>query len=131
MKKISFLKKVSTVTGALLLPLVALAQGVTQAPPTSGGRTLASLIDLIAYYLNLVLGLMMAVAVVMFVFYVIKYFIMPNEDRKQAGSYVMYSVIGFFVILSFWGLVNIVQNTFGLQNQANNWQSVKSIFPTR
>jgi len=133
MKKTSFYKKLSAVCAMLCIPLVTLAQVpyTTRGQPVpTGPKNLAYLIDLIAYYLNLALGLLMGIAVVMFVFYVIKYFIMPNEDRKQAGQYVMYSVIGFFVILSFWGLVNIVQNTFGLQNYGNNWQNVQSLFPT-
>ena len=56
---------------------------------------------------------MMGFAVVLFTWFVIQYYIKPNEDRKNAGQYVMYSIIGFFVILSMWGLVNILSNTFG------------------
>jgi hypothetical protein len=36
--------------------------------------------------------------------------------KKEAGLYVMWSVIGFFVMLSFWGLVNILMNSFKLDN---------------
>lgn len=98
----------------------------------AAGPTLASLINLIIYYLNIFLVLMMGVAVVVFVYFIIKYFILPNADRSEAGSYVLYSVIGFFVILSFWGIVNILQNTFGLQNDRNrpaSWASFSSLFP--
>lgn len=93
---------------------------------------LSDIIDLIIYYLNIVLVLFMGVAVVIFVYYVIKYFILPNENRAEAGSYVLYSVIGFFVILSFWGIVNVLQNTFGLQNENNrpaSWASFSNLFP--
>lgn len=95
-------------------------------------KTLASLIDLIITYANRILVLMMGVAVVMFVYHVIKYFIMADSERKEAGPYVMWSLIGFFVILSMWGLVNILQNTFGLQNDTNRpagWNSFTNIFP--
>ena len=30
--------------------------------------------------------------------------------------YVLWSVVGFFVILSFWGMVNILTNTFKLDS---------------
>ena len=106
----------------LFLPLVAYA-----AP-----STFATVIDTVISYLNRILFLMMGIAVVIFVWYVIQYFIKPNENRKDAGSYVMYSVIGFFVILSFWGIVNILQNTFGLQNDSNRsqaWGSFSSLLP--
>lgn len=95
-------------------------------------NTLCSLIDSIIGYLNQILFLLIGLAVVVFVWYVFKYFIQPNEDRKQAGMYVMYSVIGFFVILSMWGLVNILQNTFGLGNAGAapaSWSNIQSIFP--
>jgi hypothetical protein len=95
-------------------------------------KTLKTVIDTIVYYLNSVLVLLIGVAVVIFVWHVIKYFIMPNEDRKNAGLYVMYSLIGFFVLLSFWGLVNILQNTFNLKNENNqpySWTSFKGLFP--
>jgi len=96
------------------------------------GATLSDFVHVIIYYLNIVLVLFMAVAIVMFTFYVIKYYVMPNENRKEGNLYVMYSVIGFFVILSFWGIVNIVQNSFGLGNDSNrpgNWDSFSNIFP--
>ena len=94
--------------------------------------TLCTLIQRIVGYLNQILVLLIGLAVVVFVYYVFKYFIQPNENRKEAGSYVMYSVIGFFVILSFWGLVNIVQNTFGVGNQgfgSRSWNDITNIFP--
>lgn len=95
-------------------------------------KTLASIIDLIISYANKVLVLMMGIAVVAFVYHVIKYFILADSERKEAAPYVMWSLVGFFVILSMWGLVNILQNTFGLQNDTNRpagWQSFTNIFP--
>jgi len=106
----------------ILAPLVAFAKG----------PTLFDIITLIIRYLNVALVLFMGAAVVIFVYHVIKYFILPNADRSEAGSYVLYSVIGFFVILSFWGLVNILQNTFGLQNEnykPSSWTSFSNLFP--
>lgn len=111
---------------AFLAPLIASAQ------VPSGQKNLAYIIDLIIGYLNQALVLLIGLAVVIFVWYVIQYFIKPNEERTKAAEYVMYSLIGFFVILSFWGLVNILQNTFGLKNEQNapaSWTSFKNIFP--
>src|SRR3990167_8453101 len=104
---------------------------VTQAQVCSQ-KNLACVINIIIGYLNQFLVLMIGLAVVIFVWYIIQYFIKPNEDRKNASLYVMYSLIGFFVILSFWGLVNILQNTFGLKNENNqpaSWTSFKGLFP--
>ena len=98
----------------------------------SNNNTLCTLIQRTIGYLNQILVLLIGLAVVVFVYYVFKYFIQPNENRKEAGSYVLYSVIGFFVILSLWGLVNIVQNTFGVGNQGfgtRSWNDISNIFP--
>lgn len=135
------LKKILTgVTSlaALALPLVTFAITTTTSIPSSltsdstGKKTLASVITLITGYLNQFLFLFMGVAVVMFVFYVIKYYFRADADRAEGAKYVMYSIIGFFVILSFWGIVNILQNTFGLQNDTNYstvQSSYKALFP--
>ncbi len=93
-------------------------------------QTLATLINDSVVYINGALYVLMAVAIVVFVIYIIKYFILPNENRKDAGLYVMYSVIGFFVILSIWGLVNILSNTFNTGNStAPTYQQLKNLFP--
>lgn len=115
------------------IPLVASAQ-IPSLADCDTKKTLACVINDIIGYLNLTLYLLMAIAILMFVWNVINYFIKPNENRKDAGTYVMYSVIGFFVILSIWGIVNIVNNTFGLGNSGGNnapatWSQFNNIFP--
>lgn len=98
----------------------------------SGQQTLSTVVQLLVAYLNQALLLFMAFAIVMFVWYVIQYFIKPNEDRKNAGLYVMYSVFGFVIILSIWGIVNIVTNTFGITNSNSmyqSWSTFANIFP--
>ncbi len=110
--------------GALSLPVITFAAATT--------KTLVGLVQVIIPYLNLALYLMMSFAVIMFVFYVIKYFVLPNEKRGEGNMYVMYSLLGFFVILSFWGLVNILLNSFDLANKDNtpsNWGALSNIFP--
>jgi hypothetical protein len=83
------------------------------------------MIQLVITYLNQILVLLMAFAIVSFVWYIIKYFIKADADKKEAANYAMYAIIGFFVILSVWGLVNILSNTFGLGN-SNASGTVKS-----
>jgi len=98
----------------------------------NGTQNLCTVISAIIGYLNDILLLLMAVAVVMFVWYVIKYYVKADADKKEAGGYLMYSLIGFFVILSVWGLVAILSNSFGLQNSSSaapTWQSIQNLFP--
>ena len=96
-------------------------------------QTFGGVITDIIGYLNQVLFLLMALAVLMFVWYIIQYFIKPNEDRAGARDYVLYSIIGFFVILSMWGIVNILNNTFGVDNASNkpaSLNNLNNLFPT-
>ncbi len=93
-------------------------------------NTLSDLISLAIQYLNQFLFLLMAFAIVVFVWYVIKYFIKPDSEKKEAGQYVMYSVIGFFVILSVWGIVSILQNTFNLRGGgAPSYSQIQTLVP--
>jgi len=93
---------------------------------------LIDLVGKIAMYFNTALYLMIGFAVVAFVYNIIKYFILPSDsaNRKEAGEYVMWSLIGFFVILSLWGMVNILISTFDLgTNSPGSWGSIKNLFP--
>lgn len=115
--------KIFSPIALILAPLFAFAQ-TTQA-------NLSTVAALIVKYLNLALYMLMAVAVLMFVFYIIKYFIMPSEKgREEGGKYLLWSLIGFFVIVSLWGLVNILVNTFNVgQTNSTSWASLSNLFP--
>lgn len=128
LKKISI--ALTLIAGTLATPFMSLAQSATLSCQQG---TLCYIISLLTQYLSKILFLMMALAVVMFVWYIIKYFIKADADRKAAGQYVLYSLIGFFVILSLWGIIAILGNTFGLGNSSNrpaSWSSFSSLFPS-
>ncbi|MHB1163173.1 MAG: hypothetical protein ACYCZZ_01430 [Minisyncoccota bacterium] len=58
-----------------------------------------------------------ALAFITFVWGVFKYFILgadSDTERAAGRQFVLWGVIGFVVILSVWGLVAVVGNTFGL-----------------
>lgn len=67
----------------------------------------------IAY--NLII-LFFALAVVFFLYGILKYIASgDNEDSRKSSKQVMiYGIIGLFVMVSFWGFVNILINTFEL-----------------
>lgn len=98
-------------------------------------KTLKDLIVVLVSYIDLALKALMGFAVLMFVWYIIQYFIRggASKERAEAAQYLMWSVFGFFVILSFWGIVNILVGTFGLGTAADNartWGSISNIFPS-
>lgn len=58
--------------------------------------------------------LLIGLGLVAFFWGLIKYFtsIENDEEKKKARSLIIYGVIILFVMVSVWGLVNILKNTF-------------------
>lgn len=105
-----------------LLPFVALAQ-VTISGATSNNCNLTTLggwLCKIGQLLNSIVPVLIALAVVYFVWGVISYVIADEEEAKSKGrDRIIYGVIGLVVIVGVWGLVNVLRNTFGLNNSTN------------
>jgi len=67
---------------------------------------------------TLVVSLAISFAVIWIIVSVVRYFIAGGEEDKQKGKdAIIYGVIGLFLILSIWGLVYILTNTFKTNNQ--------------
>ena len=70
--------------------------------------------------LNTFTVLLISLAVVWIIINVVRYLIMKGpEERKEGGLRILYGIIGLFVIISIWGLVSILQNSFGTTNTAS------------
>ncbi|MEK7175275.1 MAG: hypothetical protein AAB693_00515 [Patescibacteria group bacterium] len=56
---------------------------------------------------------LIAIGVLYFIWGVIQYVISEDEEAKSRGKdKIVYGLIGLVVIISMWGLVGILQNTF-------------------
>lgn len=123
-----------SITMKKYLPALA-AVAITVAPlfvQAATGKEFSDVIATVAGYLDQILKLLMGFAVVAFVWYVIRYFIVQSDEanRAVAAQYVMWSLVGFFVILSVWGLVNILLSTFNLgNNNPGSLTNVSNLFP--
>jgi uncharacterized membrane protein YuzA (DUF378 family) len=57
--------------------------------------------------------ILVSLAVIYIIWNVVQYFIKPSkDDRKDAGMNILWGIVGLFIIVSIWGLVNIFTNTF-------------------
>lgn len=67
---------------------------------------------------SVIIPLLVSLAIMVFIYGVITYIISADDEekRKVGRSYILYGIIGIFVIVSVWGLVNILSNTFGISN---------------
>ena len=104
-------------------PIVALADvtvGGASGCDAAGLATSGTLFTLLCQFgrlLNTIVPVLIALGVVYFIFGVVSYVIASDEEAKKAGrDRVIFGIIGLAVIIGVWGLVNLLRNTFGLQN---------------
>ena len=118
-------KKLIVLSGFVLglAPVVALAQGLTTTGSGSGtcvtctGGTLIGLLCRVQQILNAIVPVLIALAVVYFIWGVVSYVISSDEEAKTKGrDKMIMGIIGLAVIVAVWGLVKILTNTFGVDN---------------
>lgn len=117
-------KKLIILSGFImgLAPVAALAQVTTGGAATSGcdvtqGGTLFTLMCRVGQLLNSIIPILIALGVVYFVFGVIQFVVASDEEAKTTGrNRIIFGLIGLAVIIGMWGLVNLLRNTFGLNN---------------
>ncbi|MCI0597841.1 pilin [Candidatus Parcubacteria bacterium] len=79
-----------------------------------------ALVDFFAFLLliisRIVVPLIFAVAFLLFIWGVFQYFIAGGADedkRKKGREFIVYGIIGFFLMIAIWGIVRLSVNTFG------------------
>ncbi len=78
---------------------------------------ITDLFNTIKEILNSVVPILVSLGVVYFVWGVVAYVIGGGEEAKKKGrDRIIYGIIGLAVIVSVWGLVNMLTETFNLDN---------------
>ena len=92
-------------TLAAFLPSIAAAQAITD-------------INTLTYKLtnigNVFIEILIAFAVIWIILNVVRFIISGDNEEKRKGyqGAILWGIVGLFVILSIWGLVRILTNTF-------------------
>lgn len=69
---------------------------------------------------NIVIPVLIAIAVIYFIWQVIRFVIATDEEgKKEAKSKIVYGVIGLFVIVTIWGLVFLLGSILGINRGQN------------
>jgi hypothetical protein len=101
------MKKALLAVSLFALPLVAFAQ-----TPSN----LTTLISFAGDILNRIIPLLIAAAVIAFFYGLVRYIFKGGDAKGQAeGRKIMIAgLLGLFVMVSFWGLIRLMQNTIGV-----------------
>lgn len=103
------MKKFIAALVAFFAPVLAFAQG------TPG--TFQYAIGQFQGILNVVIPIMVTLAVIYFIWGVVQYVTSGDAEKKEQGQqHMIWGLIGIFVIVSIWGLVALLANTFGISN---------------
>ena len=95
------------------LPLMALAQSVNVTSLNTAANAIVTI-------MNIVFPVLLAVAVFIIVWGIFKFIVNAGDEeaRKTGRNFILWGVVGVFLMLSVWGLVNILTNTISLNNDA-------------
>jgi len=97
-----------------IFPLVSLA---TPESPRGIMGLLISFVTIVNWFV----GLLMALATLIFLWGILNYVLAGDSESKRAEAkgYMTYGVVTLFVMVSVWALVYVISNTFGLQTGLN------------
>ena len=117
---------IGSTAAVLLTPVMAMAQGLADG---DGGGAFQELLGNILDFTNTVLiPFIIGIGFLVFVWGMFKYFIAggANDDAKEQGkSLMIYATLGFLLIIVFWGVVNLLASSTGLQNE-----NINNLVPT-
>lgn len=81
-------------------------------------KSIQEFLAVITSFINTtVIPLLFAIAFLAFIFNVVRYFIIGGDNKvgqEKAKRYALYSIAAFVLMVSIWGLVNILVNGFGI-----------------
>ena len=110
--------KLFAATGfAAFAPLVSNAQAVLAA---DGGPFGVLLQNILTFSNNVLIPFILGIGFLVFVWGMFRYFIAggANDEAKEQGkSLMVYATLGFVFIIIFWGIVNLVATSTGLENE--------------
>jgi hypothetical protein len=112
------IKKIAALSTAFLaLPLTSLYAGTGFDP--DGGAFGKLLGDILTFTNNVLIPFIIGIGFLVFVFGMFQYFIAGGADEEKRGqgkSLMIYATLGFVLIIVFWGIVNLLTSSTGLND---------------
>ncbi len=114
MKKI--LSLLVTFAPGLVLAAGAPMPGGLDDQTNAAGRSVGNFLGWIVTLSSTVIPILIILALVLFLYGIVKRFFWGGGDRGEAGKFILWGIVALFVMVSVWGLVNLLRNTFNLDN---------------
>ncbi len=131
-KRISLFVPLLALIALVIVPHLAFAQSVSACTGKGGLGASDGIIGIICSLvsiLNVLMPALILFATVWFIIGVVQYMMAKDEEaQKTSRSKMIHGIIALFVILSFWGLVKVLQETFGFSKSDNTVNS--DVLPT-
>lgn len=89
-------------------------------PLAASAADIFSVLVMINRFLNGLVGIIITIAIIVFFWSLVRYLTSAGEEKHKGLIMMFYSLIAIFVMVSIWGIIHLLQNTFGVagQNQA-------------
>ena len=113
-------------TALFMLPL-AFASAQLGDGVATGGNFGVLLNNILLFTNNILIPFILGIGFLVFVWGMFRYFIAggANEEAKEQGkSLMIYAILGFLLIIVFWGIINLLAQSTGLDDGVN-----KGLFP--
>lgn len=112
----------ATFGDASLLPPTSSSQSTSANGTLTQITNINGLTSRIASIGTVIVYLLTALAVIFIVWNTVRYFVAgkEGESRGPAGMNILWGLIGLFIIISLWGLVNLLLNTFATNTTVTN-----------
>lgn len=111
-----------------VLPFVASAQ-LADEPDAGPFQTLLS--NILVFTNQVLIPFIIAIGFLVFVWGMFLYFIAggANDEKKEKGkSLMIYATLGFVLIIVFWGVINLLADSTGLEGEeVQNVPTVQSV----
>ena len=82
--------------------------------------TVDTILTTIRILLNQIIPILMILATVVFLWGIILYVVAGSDEEKvaTAKSYILTGLVGLFVMIAVWGIVQAIVSQFGLQSES-------------
>lgn len=99
-------------------PLMPFLAGLTPLLVSAQGTTIQNILTTVHNIVDIFIPLLMTIAIAVFLYGIVLYISSGGdaEKEKTARGYIIYGIIGLFVLVAFWGLVTVLANTFGISS---------------